>query len=90
MPDLDPAGELDQGLGNLFRRAVRCIEDGAGREPIKGPGAALRVGADPLANRLFEELLSRFTTVSLAGPVEWTRSNRHTGIRHMKVRLGRA
>ena len=34
---------------------------------------------------LFEELLARFTSVSLAGPVEWTRSNRHTGIRHLPV-----
>lgn len=38
---------------------------------------------------LFEELLSRFTTVSLAGPVEWTRSNRHTGIRSLPARFGR-
>lgn len=36
---------------------------------------------------LFEELLGRFTTVSLAGPVEWTRSNRHTGIRHLPARF---
>jgi len=34
---------------------------------------------------LFEELLGRFATVSLAGPVEWTRSNRHTGIRSLPV-----
>ncbi len=39
---------------------------------------------------MFEELLPRFTTYELAAPVEWTRSNRHTGIRHMIVRLGRA
>jgi hypothetical protein len=25
--------------------------------------------------------------VELAGPVEWTRSNRHTGLRHLPVRL---
>lgn len=36
---------------------------------------------------LFEELLGRFTTVSLAGPVEWTRSNRHTGIRSLPARF---
>jgi cytochrome P450 len=36
---------------------------------------------------LFEELLSRFSTVRLARPVEWTRSNRHTGIRHLVVEL---
>ncbi|MUM15774.1 cytochrome P450 [Mycobacterium sp. CBMA271] len=34
---------------------------------------------------VFEELLPRFEAVRLAEPVEWTRSNRHTGIRHMVV-----
>lgn len=37
---------------------------------------------------LFEELLSRFSSARLVKPVEWTRSNRHTGIRHMVVELG--
>jgi cytochrome P450 len=36
---------------------------------------------------LFEELLSRFHAVRVARPVEWTRSNRHTGIRHLVVEL---
>jgi cytochrome P450 len=36
---------------------------------------------------LFEELLSRFDTVQVVQPVEWTRSNRHTGIRHLVVEL---
>lgn len=36
---------------------------------------------------LFEELLSRFSSARLVKPVEWTRSNRHTGIRHMVVEL---
>ncbi|OBK14899.1 cytochrome P450 [Mycobacterium asiaticum] len=36
---------------------------------------------------LYEELLSRFGTVRLVEPVEWTRSNRHTGIRHLVVEL---
>ena len=36
---------------------------------------------------LFEELLSRFSTVWVVEPVEWTRSNRHTGIRHLVVEL---
>ena len=36
---------------------------------------------------LFEELLGRFASVELAGPVEWTRSNRHTGIRHLPARF---
>lgn len=37
---------------------------------------------------LFEELLPRFGAAQLAKPVEWTRSNRHTGIRHMFVEFG--
>jgi cytochrome P450 len=36
---------------------------------------------------LFEELLPRFGSIELAGPVEWTRSNRHTGLRHLPLRL---
>jgi cytochrome P450 len=35
---------------------------------------------------LFSELLGRFGTVDV-GSVEWTRSNRHTGIRHLVVEL---
>jgi cytochrome P450 len=37
---------------------------------------------------MFEELLPRFSSYELVAPVEWTRSNRHTGIRHLRVRLG--
>jgi cytochrome P450 len=36
---------------------------------------------------LFEELLPRFSGVQVVEPVEWTRSNRHTGIRHLVVEL---
>ena len=36
---------------------------------------------------LFGEVLARFTGVRTTAPVEWTRSNRHTGIRHMFVEL---
>ena len=36
---------------------------------------------------LFEELLTRFASARLVAPVEWTRSNRHTGIRHLVVEL---
>jgi cytochrome P450 len=36
---------------------------------------------------LFEELLSRFATARVVRDVEWTRSNRHTGIRHLVVEL---
>jgi cytochrome P450 len=37
---------------------------------------------------LFEELLARFSSTRAVKPVEWTRSNRHTGIRHLVVELG--
>jgi cytochrome P450 len=36
---------------------------------------------------VFEELLPRLATIEQAGPVEWTRSNRHTGIRHLPCRF---
>ena len=36
---------------------------------------------------LYEELLDRFSSVRVVAPVEWTRSNRHTGIRHLTVEL---
>lgn len=35
---------------------------------------------------LLEEMLSRFAALEVVRPVEWTRSNRHTGIRHLVVR----
>jgi cytochrome P450 len=38
---------------------------------------------------MFEELLPRFGTFEVVAPVEWTRSNRHTGIRHLRVRVSR-
>jgi cytochrome P450 len=36
---------------------------------------------------LFEELLARFGAVRVVRPVEWARSNRHSGIRHLVVKL---
>ena len=39
---------------------------------------------------MFEELLPRFDAYDLTAPVEWTRSNRHTGIRHLRLVLRRA
>lgn len=39
---------------------------------------------------IFEELLTRYASVELARPVEWTRSNRHTGIRHLVVEFGQS
>lgn len=38
---------------------------------------------------MFEELLPRFSQFELTQPVEWTRSNRHTGIRHLMVQMSR-
>jgi cytochrome P450 len=38
---------------------------------------------------IFEELLPAFTDYAVTRPVEWTRSYRHTGMRHMFVELGR-
>ena len=34
---------------------------------------------------LYEELLTRFAEIDVVKPVEWARSNRHTGIRHLYV-----
>lgn len=39
---------------------------------------------------MYEELLDRFRSFEPAGPIEWTRSNRHTGIRHLPLVLTRA
>jgi cytochrome P450 len=36
---------------------------------------------------VFDALLDRFDGIELAVPVEWVRSNKHTGIRHLPVRL---
>ena len=36
---------------------------------------------------MFEELLARFSTYELVEPVGWTRSNRHTGIRHLILQV---
>jgi cytochrome P450 len=38
---------------------------------------------------VLHELCTRVGEIDLAGPVEWTRSNKHTGIRHLPVRLTR-
>ncbi|WP_330185649.1 cytochrome P450 [Nocardia sp. NBC_01503] len=36
---------------------------------------------------MFTALLDQVASVELTGPVEYTRSNKHTGVRHMPVRL---
>lgn len=38
---------------------------------------------------VFEALLDRVDAVELTGPLEYTRSNKHSGVRHMPVRLVR-
>jgi cytochrome P450 len=38
---------------------------------------------------VFEGLLERFSDIALDGPIEWTRSNKHTGVRHMPAVLVR-
>ena len=38
---------------------------------------------------MYEELLARFARIEPAGDIEWTRSNRHTGIRHLPLTLTR-
>ncbi len=58
-----------------------------------GHGAHFCLGANlaRMEMRLvFEALLDRFEENALAGPVEWTRSNKHTGVRHMPVTLKRS
>jgi cytochrome P450 len=35
---------------------------------------------------IFTELLAALSDIALAGEVEWTRSNKHTGIRHLPIR----
>jgi cytochrome P450 len=37
-----------------------------------------------------EEVLRTVTSFTLAAPAQWTRSNRHTGIRHLPLRLDKA
>jgi cytochrome P450 len=38
---------------------------------------------------MLTELLATFRELEVLAPPEWTRSNRHTGIRHLPMRLGR-
>ena len=38
---------------------------------------------------MFEEVLAQWASIEPAGEPEWTRSNRHTGIRHLPIRVRR-
>jgi cytochrome P450 len=42
------------------------------------------------ARVMVEEVLASFRDIERAGPIEWTRSNRHTGFRHFPMRVRRA
>ncbi len=63
-----------------------------GRDPNPhlafGKGAHFCLGA-ALARMeiriVFEALLERFDDLALAGPVEWSRTNKHTGLRHLPI-----
>ena len=65
-----------------------------GRDPNPhltfGHGSHFCLGANlaRLEMRLMlDALLDRFDAVVPTGPIEWTRSNKHTGVRHMPVHL---
>ena len=73
------------GDGGIFRAA---------REPNPhlgfGHGVHFCLGAN-LARLelriLYEELIARFAAIELDGRPEWTRSNKHTGLRHLPLRV---
>ncbi|MFL6081679.1 MAG: cytochrome P450 [Mycobacterium sp.] len=72
--------------------AADCFDIGRKPNPHLGFGQGVHycLGANLARLELrvmFEELLARFSSVQVVKPVEWTRSNRHTGIRHLVVEL---
>ena len=76
----DGAVFADPGLFDIRRKPNPHMGFGHGVHYCLGANLArleLRV--------LFEEILGRYSGVRLAAPVEWARSNRHTGIRHLVV-----
>jgi cytochrome P450 len=56
-----------------------------------GQGAHHCLGASLARTEIavvLEAVLARWSDIALDGPVEWARSNKHTGIRHLPVRFG--
>ncbi|MCF6387529.1 cytochrome P450 [Mycobacterium sp. MBM] len=79
----DPSAFRDAEVFDIARKPNAHLGFGYGVHYCLGANLArleLRV--------LFEELLPRFGCARLVKPVEWTRSNRHTGIRHLFVEFG--
>jgi cytochrome P450 len=78
------------------RHFVTPDEFRLGRDPNPhltfGHGAHFCLGAHLARLEIrvaLEEVLGAFVSYELAGPVEWTRSNRHSGIRHLPLRAQR-
>jgi cytochrome P450 len=94
---IDPGQKVVVWEGSANRDARRFDKPDTfvlGREPNPhltfGHGVHFCLGAHLARLELrvaLEETLAAVESFSVAGPVQWTRSNRHTGIRHLPLRL---